>query len=140
MRYTCEQTAQLPFDKPEGACAVHWAEEVVRLACERSCGQDVMCRDGVYQLYLIIHDIAQGKGRARDLELLPELCSVIAQGASCALAAGAAERVARSLSSDLGEWSAHTLRRLCRAGVCPIAASAQPEKPLMRRRRRCGGD
>lgn len=130
-----EELASLPEDQ----CAVHRAEQVAKTAFEASCGRDVMCRDGMRQLYLIIRDIAQGKGRARDLELIPELCAAIEEAGGCDLAVQAARRIALLVEQRQSQWSAHVLRKLCRPGVCsmpPSAAAAQGQQPALRRRRR----
>ena len=123
---------------PEDQCAVQWAERVARTAFEASCGRDVMCRDGMRQLCLIIQDIARGKGRAGDPELILELCAAIEEGAGCDLAVQAARRIALLVEQRQSQWSAHVLRKLCRPGVCPMprADSAPAQQPALRRRRR----
>ena len=145
MVHICERTGALlagldvPAAVPEDQCPVHWAEQVAKAACEAACGRDVMCRDGMFQLYLILRDIARGKGRARDLELIPELCALIQETAGCDLAVQAARQIAALAEQRQELWRAHVLRRLCRPGVCPMPApegAGQTQQPTLRRRRR----
>ena len=144
MEPICEKTGVLlpgPEDLsalPENQCAVHLAEQVAQAACGASCGQDVFCRDGMYQLHLIIGDIARGKGRARDLELIPELCSVIEENAGCDLAVRAARKIRALVELKQDQWRAHVLRKLCRPGACPMPSQegSPVQQPVLRRRRR----
>lgn len=144
MDHICEKNGALLPLLGQGAalsedqCAVHLAEQVARSAFEASCGRDVMCRDGMFQLYLIIHDIARGKGRAGDLELLADLCAAIEAAAGCNLAVQAAREIAALAEQRQSQWSAHVLRKLCRPGACPMpqADAAQAQQPVLRRRRR----
>lgn len=132
---TCEKTAEiLPsldeiLNKADDVCPVQWAVRVAETAMKHSCGKDVFCRDGLKQLYLIGRDITLNKGSMDDIELLQELCQTMYIAAGCALSARCVELYKASLDNHYNDWTAHILRRRCRAGVCeafpkPAAAGA----------------
>ena len=53
---------------------------------DESCGQCTPCREGTGWLYRIVHRIAEGKGRAEDLDLLDSIGNNMAGRTICALA------------------------------------------------------
>ena len=120
----CDKDAHtLPSFEPNdnmliNLCPVDMALRIAAAARSESCGRGTMCRDGINQLYHIISDIAEGKGKAEDTLLLKELCDIIAVAADCELAEQAAVRIKLSLELYAEEWSAHIIRRRCAALIC----------------------
>ncbi|MBP1737079.1 MAG: NuoF [Oscillospiraceae bacterium] len=143
----CETTAEgLPeaeaiLNKPAEVCPVQWASEVAHAAYESTCGRGTMCRDGMHQMFLIIDDITGDKGTIEDLDLLQKLCDVIITANDCEKSQKAAQLVKDSLTNHYDDWSAHLLRKRCKAGVCaafpkPVVPAAASEDGATRRRRR----
>lgn len=141
----CEKTAEiLPsmdeiLNKPDDVCPVQWAVKVAETAMKNSCGKGVFCRDGLKQLYLIGRDITLNKGTMDDIELLQELCQTMYIAADCELSARCIELYRASLDNHYADWTAHILRKRCKAGACeafpkPAAAGAAASG-----RRRRGG-
>ena len=120
----CAKTAEiLPsideiLNKADTVCPVQWAVSAVELAMKNSCGRGTFCRDGLKQLYLIAKDITLNKGTMEDIELLQELCKTLYIAADCELSGKAVELFQASLTNHYNDWTAHVLRKRCKAGVC----------------------
>ena len=70
----------------EDVCMVKALERLSYFYFEESCGQCTPCREGTGWLYRIVHRIAEGKGRAEDLDLLDSIGNNMAGRTICALA------------------------------------------------------
>lgn len=129
----CAKTAEiLPsideiLNKADDVCPVKWAVGVAELAMKNSCGKGTFCRDGLKQLYLIGKDITLNKGSMEDIALLQELCSTMLVAADCELSGRAIELYKASLDNHYNDWTAHILRKKCKAGQC----EAFPKAPVM---------
>jgi NADH-quinone oxidoreductase subunit F len=71
---------------------------------EESCGQCTPCREGTGWLYRVVKRIADGKGRAEDLDLLKRVADNIDGHTICALGAAAATPVRSFLKHFRGEF------------------------------------
>ena len=56
----------------EDTCMVDVARYFVHFLTDESCGKCVPCREGLRQMYKILNNITQGKGKEGDIELLDE--------------------------------------------------------------------
>ncbi len=124
-----------------GMCPVKWALESVTIARDNNCGKSVMCRDGMTQLVQILTDLTTGNPEDDDIDLVREICQVIATTPGCEIAIKAAGNVLWSLENNTMEWMAHKRKR-CAAGICyaaPAGVGAAPEGRQRRRRRGGGG-
>lgn len=101
----------------EYACPVKWAQESVEIAWRNSDGRDVMSRDGMAQVYLIIRDITSGKAKTDDIEMLKDICEVIASS-QYELSRKAAENVLFSIENYAEEWDLHSRRHRCSSLEC----------------------
>ena len=102
----------------DSSCPVSWAENCINIARKASCGKDIMCRDGLTQVGLIIDDIVTGMGTQDDIPLLREICETIVSTKGCELAEKAASDVLYSLNNYSSEWDSHCRRKRCSALVC----------------------
>jgi len=102
----------------ERTCMVDVARYFLRFLQEESCGKCVPCRMGVGRMLEIVTDIAEGRGRPEQLDLLEDLGEVIREGSLCALGKTAPNPVLSSLQHFRGEFEAHVGERRCPAGVC----------------------
>ncbi|MBT8226532.1 MAG: 4Fe-4S binding protein, partial [Dactylosporangium sp.] len=84
-------------------------------------GHDVFCQEGIRQVRAALTDLAAGRGRETDLDLLVELCSLIATGTSCDTAADAARAVLALIDADPEEWRLHLRRRRCTTLTCVMS-------------------
>ena len=113
----------------ETFCPVDWAKNVADIARMNNCGKSVMCRDGMNQLWTIINDITIGKAESTDMDLLTDLCNVIASCEGCEIACKAAEMIGKSISMYSEEWEAHIKRKRCTKRVCEVLAANMPVIP-----------
>lgn len=120
-------------EKAEGVCPVDWTLKVVKAARSEACGKSVMCRDGLWQIELIIKDAVSGRGSSEDIELLKELLGVM-KTSGCELAGGAAKLALESMERYPEEWDAHIRRKRCSSLICAdyYTVHADPAK--------CAGD
>lgn len=102
----------------ERTCMVDVARYFLRFLQEESCGKCVPCRMGVGRMLEIVTDIAEGRGRPEQLDLLEDLGEVIREGSLCALGQTAPNPVLSSLQYFRGEFEVHVGERRCPAGVC----------------------
>lgn len=120
----CNKTADMLPDlseivtKDEAVCPVDWALHTIDQARREVCGREVLCRDGLNQLWHILTDDVSGRGDGEDLELLQDLLKVIGLEAGCKLAQTAAENVLKSMQLYPDEWELHIKRKRCTALRC----------------------
>lgn len=141
----CDKTAELLpsideiLNKADNVCPVKWAVDVAETAMRSSCGKGTFCRDGLKQLYLIGRDITLNKGSMEDIELLQELCNTMLPAADCELSARCIELFKASLDNHYNDWTAHILRKRCKAGVCEAFPKPAAMGGAAGGRRRRGG-
>jgi NADH-quinone oxidoreductase subunit F len=114
----------------ENTCMVDTARYYTNFLAHESCGECVPCREGTRQMLRILDDIASGKGREGDLEILEELAEFMQIASLCALGQSAPNPVVSTLKYFRGEYEEHIRQGRCRAGVCTalIAYEIDQEK------------
>ena len=114
----------------EDNCMVDAAVYFLDFIQKESCGKCTMCRLGTKHLLEILSDIASGKGKMEDMDLLLELAEDIREGSLCGLGRTAPNPVLTTLRYFRSEYEAHILERRCPALVCKelIAYLILPEK------------
>jgi NADH:ubiquinone oxidoreductase subunit F (NADH-binding) len=100
------------------ACMVDVARYFLKFLQEESCGKCTPCRDGVHQMYMIVCDICEGKGKMKDLEILETLSEIIKTASLCALGKSAPNPLDSTLKYFREEYIEHIRDGKCRAGVC----------------------
>lgn len=103
------------------ACPVDQARLQMEQAIAQSCGRDVFCREATRQVHTILTDISMGQCDGSDLDLIDEICSLMAEVASCELAATAARRTVGLLRERREEWELHRLRKRCTSLTCRMS-------------------
>ena len=83
-----------------------------------SCGRCVFCREGLYQLYLLMEDLINGKATDSDLNLIKDLASIIKENAGCEFGKMTAAMICDAMEDFYDEIEAHT-RNKCKALACP---------------------
>jgi NADH-quinone oxidoreductase subunit F len=99
-------------------CAVDTARFFLDFTQKESCGKCTMCRLGTKQMLDILEDIATGRGRLEDLDLLIQLGEDIKSGSLCGLGETAPNPVLTTLRYFREEYEAHIMERRCPAMVC----------------------
>ncbi len=114
----------------ENTCMVDTARYYTNFLAHESCGKCVPCREGTRQMLGILDNIAAGKGREGDLEILEELAEFMQVASLCALGQSAPNPVVSTLKYFREEYEEHIRHGRCRAGVCTalIAYEIDQEK------------
>jgi NADP-reducing hydrogenase subunit HndC len=71
-----------------------------------SCGKCVPCREGIRQMLKIVTNIAEGKGRKGDIELLEEISEIVGVASLCALGKTASDPLLSTLRYFRHEYEA----------------------------------
>lgn len=102
---------------PEGTCPVAWSIELVKAARAEACGKSVMCRDGLWQLQLMLEGIATGQSGAEDLDVMKELLAAM-KTIGCPNTQKVASLIIDLMDQNPDEWTLHVTRKRCTALSC----------------------
>jgi NADH:ubiquinone oxidoreductase subunit F (NADH-binding)/NAD-dependent dihydropyrimidine dehydrogenase PreA subunit len=102
----------------ERTCMVDVAKYFLEFLQDESCGKCVPCRIGISRMLEIVEDIAAGRGRPEQLDLLEDLAETVAETSLCALGKTAPNPVLSTLRYFRDEYEAHVNEKRCPAGVC----------------------
>jgi NADH-quinone oxidoreductase subunit F len=97
----------------ETACMVESLFVTMRFFAHESCGQCSPCREGTGWVYKILKRIWEGRGRAKDVDNLIEICSFMGGTTICALADGAAMPLDSYLRKFRDEFEFHIHEKKC---------------------------
>ena len=114
----------------EDDCMVDVARYFLAFTQLESCGKCIPCRWGTKQMLDILEDIAAGRGREGDIELLLELGEAIKNGSLCALGGTAPNPVLTTIRYFRDEYEAHINGKCCPALSCKALVDywIDPEK------------
>jgi NADH-quinone oxidoreductase subunit F len=102
----------------ENTCMVDVAKYFVNFLMNESCGKCTPCREGLVQMYGILTDITEGRGRDDDVDLLEELAKIVQDASLCQLGATAPNPILTTLRYFKDEYEAHIKEKKCPAHVC----------------------
>jgi NADH-quinone oxidoreductase subunit F len=102
----------------EDTCMVDMARFFLSFTQLESCGKCIPCRWGTKQMLDILEDIANGRGRPGDIELLQELAEAVKDGSLCGLGQTAPNPVLTSIRYFRDEYEEHIKKHHCSAAVC----------------------
>lgn len=100
------------------ACMVDVARYFIEFLSEESCGKCSSCREGLKQMGITLNRICSGQGREGDIELLEDLCDVVANASLCGLGTSAPNPVLSTLKYFRNEYEAHIRDKRCPAKCC----------------------
>ncbi|BCN31804.1 NADH-ubiquinone oxidoreductase-F iron-sulfur binding region domain-containing protein [Anaeromicropila herbilytica] len=103
---------------PSDTCIVQWAVDKMLYNSKETCGKCVYCREGIYQLYKIMKDATEGKGRDGDIELSIELSETMKTGTLCDFGKSASNPLYTSLHKFRDEFDKHIDRKVCATLSC----------------------
>ena len=112
-----ERAAKLPeapVSANESTCPVAWCLDMVKAARAEACGKSVMCRDGLWQLQLMLEGIMNGQSNADDLDVMKETL-VAMKTVGCPNTQKVATLILTSLEQNAEEWDLHVRRHRCTA-------------------------
>lgn len=102
----------------DSSCMVDVARFFMEFCMTESCGKCVPCRVGTVHMHDLLSAIAEGRGTAKDLALLEELCPMVRDTSLCGLGQTAPNPVFSTLRYFRDEYTAHIADKTCPAGVC----------------------
>jgi NADH-quinone oxidoreductase subunit F len=102
----------------EDTCMVDMARFFLSFTQLESCGKCIPCRWGTKQMLDILEDIASGRGRLDDIELLQELAQSVKDNSLCGLGQTAPNPVLTSIRYFRNEYEEHIRKHHCAAAVC----------------------
>lgn len=114
----------------EDTCMVDITKFFLTFTQSESCGKCIPCRWGTKQMLDILEDIANGRGRPGDIELLQELAESVKDGSLCGLGQTAPNPVLSSIHYFRDEYEEHIVEKRCAALHCKalIAYYILPDK------------
>lgn len=115
-----ERAAKLPETPAaasESVCPVVWCRDMVKAARAEACGKSVMCRDGLWQLQLMLEAIMAGQSGEEDLAVMKETLEAM-KSVGCPNTQKVAELILTSLEKDSEEWDLHVRRKRCTSLNC----------------------
>ncbi|AZV55847.1 NADH-ubiquinone oxidoreductase-F iron-sulfur binding region domain-containing protein [Clostridium sp. AWRP] len=83
-----------------------------------SCGECVICREGILQLNVITEAISQGKGRDEDIEIITEISDDLILGSCCDYGKEVGKITKKIIEESKEEFEKHIKRKRCDALVC----------------------
>lgn len=123
-----ERAAKLP-EAPatanESTCPVSWCLDMVKAARADACGKSVMCRDGLWQLQLMLEGVMNGQSNADDLDVMKETL-VAMKTIGCPNTQKVASLVLTSLEQNAEEWDIHVRRHRCTSLKCYYSLYIDP--------------
>ena len=102
----------------EDNCMIDIARFFLTFTQDESCGKCSPCRIGTKRMLEILTDIAEGRGKESDIDLLLQLCDTINKGALCGLGQTAPNPVLSTIRYFKDEYLEHIRLKKCRATVC----------------------
>jgi NADH-quinone oxidoreductase subunit F len=97
-------------------CAVEMTRDVTSFIHSQSCGKCVFCREGSQQLVDILQDIAEGRGKPQDVDLLLELGEAMKAGSICRIGQTSANPVLSSIKLFSSDYNTHIQEKRCPVG------------------------
>jgi bidirectional [NiFe] hydrogenase diaphorase subunit len=102
------------------SCMVDVARYFMDFCMTESCGKCVPCRVGTVHLHDLLRRMTEGRATPADLDLLEQMCDVVASTSLCGLGQTAPNPVLSTLRYFRDEYLAHIVEKRCPAGVCQM--------------------
>ncbi|MBD3381983.1 MAG: 4Fe-4S dicluster domain-containing protein [candidate division Zixibacteria bacterium] len=99
-------------------CMVDVAKYFLKFLVDESCGKDVPCREGLYQLWQLAVKVTEGNASEHDLEMMEHLSEYIITGSLCGLGKSGPNPFLSTVRYFRDEYLAHIKDKECPAGVC----------------------
>lgn len=83
-----------------------------------SCGECVICREGILQLYTMTESITQGNGRDGDMDVISEISEDMCIGSGCDYGKEVGKIAKDIIDTERDQFERHIKRKRCDALVC----------------------
>jgi NADH:ubiquinone oxidoreductase subunit F (NADH-binding)/(2Fe-2S) ferredoxin/NAD-dependent dihydropyrimidine dehydrogenase PreA subunit len=102
----------------EDTCMVDVARYFLDFLKDESCGKCTSCREGTQEMYEMVTDICEGRGKEEYMKTLEELGETVKIASLCGLGTSAPNPVLSTLRYFKDEYEAHIKEKKCPARVC----------------------
>lgn len=102
----------------DNTCMVDISKYFLKFLIDESCGKCVPCREGLRQMYYILRDITEGKGKPHDPDRITALGEAIIEGSLCALGKSGPNPVISTIKYFREEYESHISEKRCPGKVC----------------------
>jgi NADH-quinone oxidoreductase subunit F len=102
----------------QDTCMVQVARFFMEFTQSESCGKCVLCREGTYQMLVLLDDIIEGRADGTTLTLLESVARAVGNGSLCGLGKSAPNPVVSILRDFREEFEAHINQKKCLANKC----------------------
>lgn len=110
-------------------CPVDQLKQFTDTVRRNSCGECVICREGLLQLALVTDGITQGLGREQDVEIIQDISADLVSGSSCDYGKAVGKIIRQKIAEYEDDVTKHIKRKRCDGLVCNklITFYAAPE-------------
>ncbi len=98
---------------PPGMCPLTLYRSLLHISMNQSCGKCVPCRDGLYEVDLMLKDVLEGNATKETLSEIESKCLMIAESADCAVGVVGAQLILDSLTEFEDEYRSHIENGRC---------------------------
>lgn len=102
----------------EDTCVVDYLQRLLRELIPLSCGKCVLCREGLWQLALLMEGISRNSASMDRFTFGKELAHAMAVGCDCDFGKGAGSMLEQAFADFEDEITGHIRRKRCPALVC----------------------
>ncbi|MBU5428124.1 4Fe-4S binding protein [Tissierella pigra] len=113
-----ELTTDYIFIFDESHCILDRLVDISKRYLSESCGRCVFGHEGTTQIYMILSDIANKRGKAEDIEQLLDLCNQMRNQSLCDIGIAAGNTVITAINNFKEEILGHIIKKDCKAAVC----------------------
>ena len=126
---TDEQAKQYVLEnvkKIDSKCSVDKLRKFSEIAKDNSCGECVICREGTYQIYIILDEITRALGKNNDLEIINEIAENLITESSCCYGREVGKVIKNIIDEEQSQFEKHIKRKICDIGVCKNLKTLEP--------------
>ena len=100
------------------SCPVDQLWRFTDITRRNSCGECVICREGLLQLAVVTKGITQGLGREQDVEIIQDIAGALVMGSCCDYGTEVGKIISRQMAESEEIFTRHIKRKRCDDLVC----------------------
>lgn len=106
-------------------CPVNTLKHFSKAAVVENCGECVICREGIYQLYVQTESVSQGAATEDDYLIMKEIAETMKETSHCEFGSLVGGKVLETLIENEEDIMKHIKRKRCEAKVCEKLSNFQ---------------
>lgn len=99
-------------------CPVDQLKQFTDTVRRNSCGECVICREGLLQLAVVTAGITLGLGREQDVEIIQDISADLVSGSSCDYGKEVGKIITQNIGEYEDDFTKHIKRKRCDGLVC----------------------